>query len=161
MKIKLTKASPEQFKIHYILFTDKVDNKVINNSDFYRIMYSDEISVMTGLNIFFSFIFYTVTTILVNHDIFWKSFSPCSGVLVLKCARFTRILLYTGFLFPKNPWWARTSCMKLNSEINCWQILEALIFSHFYKTKLVLWILVRPNARWIFLLRSSTFINKD
>ena len=28
--------------------------KVINNSDFYRIMYSDEISVMTGLNIFFS-----------------------------------------------------------------------------------------------------------
>ena len=46
--------TPEQFKIHYILFTDKVDNKVINNSDFYRIMYSDEISVMTGLNIFFS-----------------------------------------------------------------------------------------------------------
>ena len=46
--------TPEQFKIHYILFSDKVENKVINNSDFYRIMYSDEISVMTGLNIFFS-----------------------------------------------------------------------------------------------------------
>ena len=46
--------TPEQFKIHHILFSEKVENKVINNSDFYRIMYSDEICVMTGLNIFFS-----------------------------------------------------------------------------------------------------------
>ena len=45
--------APEQFKTNNILFSEKVDNKVINNSDFYRIIYSDDICVMSGLHIHF------------------------------------------------------------------------------------------------------------
>jgi hypothetical protein len=46
--------TPEQFKINHILFSEKVENKVINNSDFFRIIYSDDICVMSGVNISFS-----------------------------------------------------------------------------------------------------------
>ena len=48
--------TPEQFKINHILFSEKVENKVINNSDFFRIIYSDDICVMSGVNISFSLI---------------------------------------------------------------------------------------------------------
>ena len=46
----------EQFKTNNILFSEKVDNKVINNSDFYRIIYSDDICVMSGLHIHFDLV---------------------------------------------------------------------------------------------------------
>jgi hypothetical protein len=46
--------TPEQIKINHILFSEKVENKVINNSDFFRIIYSDDICVMSGVNISFS-----------------------------------------------------------------------------------------------------------
>ena len=45
--------APQQFIINNILFSNKVDNKVINNSDVYRIIYSDDICVMSGLHIHF------------------------------------------------------------------------------------------------------------
>ena len=48
--------APEQFKTNNILFSEKVDNKVINNSDFYRIIYSDDICVMSGLHIHFDLV---------------------------------------------------------------------------------------------------------
>ena len=48
--------APEQFKTNNKLFSEKVDNKVINNSDFYRIIYSDDICVMSGLHIHFDLV---------------------------------------------------------------------------------------------------------
>lgn len=48
--------APQQFQKNNILFSEKVDNKVINNSDFYRIIYSDDICVMSGLHIHFDLI---------------------------------------------------------------------------------------------------------
>ena len=48
--------APQQFQKNNILFSEKVDNKVINNSDFYRIVYSDDICVMSGLNIHFDLV---------------------------------------------------------------------------------------------------------
>ena len=48
--------APQRFKKNNILFSEKVDNKVINNSDFYRLIYSDDICVMSGLHIHFDLI---------------------------------------------------------------------------------------------------------
>tara|TARA_Y100000310_G_C20463412_1_gene706427 strand:- start:187 stop:663 length:477 start_codon:yes stop_codon:yes gene_type:complete len=43
----------EQYEKHNVLFSEKIENKIINNSDFYRILYSDENSIMNGVNILF------------------------------------------------------------------------------------------------------------
>lgn len=50
----LLTLSPSQFEIKNTLFSEKVENKVINNSDFYRIIYSDDISILSGINIYFN-----------------------------------------------------------------------------------------------------------
>lgn len=46
--------SPTQFQKNNILFSEKVENKVINNSDFYRIVYSDKICILSGLHLHFN-----------------------------------------------------------------------------------------------------------
>ncbi len=42
-----------QYDKHNVLFSERSENKVINNSDFYRIIYSDEYASFTGVNIEF------------------------------------------------------------------------------------------------------------
>lgn len=43
-----------QFDIHNVMISDKTKNNIMNNSDFYRIYYSNEIFTLSGVCIFFS-----------------------------------------------------------------------------------------------------------
>ena len=43
-----------QFDIHNVMISDKTKNNIMNNSDFYRIYYSNENFTLSGVCIFFS-----------------------------------------------------------------------------------------------------------
>ena len=43
-----------QFDIHNVMISDKTKNNIMNNSDFYRIYYSNEHFTLSGVCIFFS-----------------------------------------------------------------------------------------------------------
>ena len=42
---------PDQYEVNNIMISDKTKNNIMNNSDFYRIYFSDEYITFNGLSI--------------------------------------------------------------------------------------------------------------
>ena len=45
---------PDQFNIHYVMLSEKTKNNVMENGDFFRLYYSDNLCNSNGLYIYFS-----------------------------------------------------------------------------------------------------------
>ena len=72
---------PNQFNIHYVMLSEKTKNNVMDNGDFFRLYYSDNLCNSNGLYIHFSlYYFIHIRIIYINSSMFQECVKHFRGI---------------------------------------------------------------------------------